>query len=397
MAAGTLSSKPRFEILDGLRGVAAMIVVVFHLFETYSPGPCEQILNHGYLAVDFFFILSGFVIGYAYDDRWGRMSQWEFYKRRLIRLQPMVILGTLIGAFWFYFGDSPDFPLVAATPWWKVFLIILLGCIMFPTPPAMDIRGWQEINSLNGAAWSLMWEYVANILYATVVRRFGRVVLTVFVSISALLTISLCCNLDLFGLLAARSAAAYTAIGGFGLSPDQLYIGICRLLYPFFCGLLIYRIGLRLNIRKGGFLWCSVALALLLCMPHIGGSQPNMLNGVYCAAAILILFPCIVAAGAGSPLEGKKTVAVCKFLGSISYPLYITHYPMIYVQMNWAARHPDAPASTHIWVAAWIFLASVAVAYASLKVYDLPVRRWLSERFIHRIPYTKITASNDKD
>lgn len=82
-----LGSKPRFEILDGLCGVAAMIVVAFHLFETYSAGPREQILNHGYLAVDFFFVLSGFVIGYAYDDRWGRMTTWDFFKRRLIRLQ----------------------------------------------------------------------------------------------------------------------------------------------------------------------------------------------------------------------------------------------------------------------------------------------------------------------
>ena len=102
-----MSSKPRFEILDGLRGVAAMIVVAFHLFETYSAGPGEQILNHGYLAVDFFFVLSGFVIGYAYDDRWKRMTTWDFFKRRLVRLQPMVILGTLIGAFWFYFSAAP--------------------------------------------------------------------------------------------------------------------------------------------------------------------------------------------------------------------------------------------------------------------------------------------------
>ena len=98
----TLSSKPRYEILDGLRGVAAIMVVIFHLFETYSKGPCHQIVNHGYLAVDFFFILSGFVIGYAYDDRWGRdMSQWDFYKRRLIRLEPMVIMGLAIGGFLF--------------------------------------------------------------------------------------------------------------------------------------------------------------------------------------------------------------------------------------------------------------------------------------------------------
>ena len=85
-ATGYLASKPRYEILDGLRGVAAMIVVAFHLLETYSKGPAYQVLNHGYLAVDFFFILSGFVVGDAYDNRWRRMSVGEFLKRRLIRL-----------------------------------------------------------------------------------------------------------------------------------------------------------------------------------------------------------------------------------------------------------------------------------------------------------------------
>ena len=83
-------------------------------------------------------------------------------------------------------------------------------------------------------------------------------------------------------------------------------------------------------------------------MPHIGGPKPNILNGLYCLIAIIAIFPAVVAAGAGSPLRGKKEIALCKFLGEISYPLYITHYPMIYVQMNWAARHPDAPASTHV-------------------------------------------------
>lgn len=84
MAQGTyLASKPRYEILDGLRGVASMLVIAFHLLETYSKGPAYQILNHGYLAVDFFFMLSGFVIGYAYDDRWDRMDLAAFFKRRL--------------------------------------------------------------------------------------------------------------------------------------------------------------------------------------------------------------------------------------------------------------------------------------------------------------------------
>lgn len=380
-----LTSKPRFEILDGLRGVAAMIVVAFHLFETYSAGPCHQIINHGYLAVDFFFILSGFVIGYAYDDRWSKgMSEWNFFKRRLIRLQPMVIMGTLIGAFWYYFGDAPAFEYVMQTPWWKLLLIMVLGCIMFPTPPSMDIRGWQEINSLNGAAWSLMWEYVANILYAVFIRRFSKTLLCIFVALSLLFTVDICFNLDIFGLLKARQYAAYTVIGGFGLSADQIYIGVGRLLFPFFGGLLIYRLGARIRLEKYGFAACSLVLALILAVPHLGGDTPNALNGAYCAMSIILLFPMVVMTGAGSPLEGKKTIAVCRFLGAISYPLYITHYPMIYVQMKWAAEHSDAPLDTHIWVAVSIFIASVAVAYACLKVYDEPVREWLKQRLLYR-------------
>lgn len=380
-----LSSKPRFEILDGLRGVAALIVVAFHLFETYSAGPDYQILNHGYLAVDFFFLLSGFVIGYAYDDRWGRMTTWDFFKRRLVRLQPMVVLGSLIGAFWFYFSAAPGFELVMQTPWWKLLLVMLMGCLMIPTPPSMDVRGWQEINSLNGAQWSLLWEYIANVLYALVVRRFSTVVLGVFVFLSAFLTVDLALNLDVSGLLAVRSYARYTVIGGFGLTPDQIYIGVCRLFYPFFAGLLLYRLGkCRICLRRGAMLWCSLAVAVTLVVPHVGGEAHPWLNGLYCAVVILFVYPLVVAAGAGSPLKGRKTMAVCKFLGTISYPLYITHYPMIYVQMNWAARHADAPLSTHVWVAVSIFVAAIAVAYASVKVYDMPVRTWLSEKFITR-------------
>lgn len=383
-----LASKPRYEILDGLRGVAAMIVVAFHLFETYSAGPTHQILNHGYLAVDFFFVLSGFVIGYAYDDRWDRMTVWGFFKRRLVRLHPMIIAGTLIGAGLFYFSDAPMFGLVMQTAWWKMLLIALLGCLMLPTPPSMDIRGWSEINSLNGASWSLMWEYIANILYALFVRRFSKLMLGIFVALSALLTIDIAFNIDTFGLLEARSWAKYTVIGGFGLSPDQLYIGISRLLYPFFAGLLISRIGKLIKV-KAGFWWCSLLIAAILVIPHIGGEEHLWIDGAYNAIAILFLFPLIVTMGAGSSVTGNRSVAICKFLGEISYPLYITHYPLIYVQMNWAARHQDAPLGTHICVAVAIFLFAIAIAYACLKLYDEPVREWLKHHFLMKNPKNK--------
>lgn len=379
------ATKPRFEILDGLRGVAAILVVISHLceFSPFTKSSADQLVNHGYLAVDFFFILSGFVIGYAYDDRWSRgLSQWNFYKRRLIRLQPMVIMGALLGAAWYYMGESDAFPLIADTPWWKVLGIMLLAMVMFPTPPSLDIRGWQETSSLNGPQWSLMWEYLANILYASVIRRFSKVWLSVFVALSAVLTVLLCCDIDVFGLLEGRRDIAYTVIGGWSTEWDQLYIGISRLLFPFFGGLLIYRLGMRLRFPRYGFLICSVLLAIALCVPHVGGSTPNIGNGLYCLAAILLIFPLIVMAGAGSPLEGRRTIKVCIFLGNISYPLYITHFPLTYVYLTWAQSHADMPLSTHIFVIVSIVIISIAVAYASLKLYDEPVREWLKNRFL---------------
>ena len=99
----SVKEKVHFHSLDGLRGVAAIVVVIYHVFEGYQfVGDKQYIefMNHGYLAVDFFFMLSGFVIGYAYDDRLsGGMSIWSFFKRRLVRLHPMLVVGTILGLF----------------------------------------------------------------------------------------------------------------------------------------------------------------------------------------------------------------------------------------------------------------------------------------------------------
>ena len=365
-----LASKPRYEILDGLRGVAAIIVVAFHLFETYSAGPAHQILNHGYLAVDFFFVLSGFVIGYAYDDRWDRMTAWDFFKRRLVRLHPMVIMGTLLGASLFYFSACSAFPMVMQTPWWNVLLMTLLGCLMFPTPTSWDIRGWWETNALNGPTWSLMWEYIANVLYALFIRRFSKLALGIFVGLSACLTLDVTLNIDTFGLLSSRGEAAYTLIGG-----------ISRLLYPFFMGLLLSRIGKLVKVKRG-FYWCSLLVTVILVMPRIGGETSQWMNGVYEAVSVLALFPLIVAMGAGSNVTGKRSVALCKFLGELSYPLYITHFPLIYMQIAWARNNPDAPAGMHLFIAVSVFVLSIAIAYACLKLYDEPVREWLKQHWL---------------
>ena len=101
-AAAYKDTKPHYEILDGLRGIAAFIVIIYHVFECFSSTP----LPHGYLAVDFFFVLSGFVIGYAYDNRWDKMTTGGFFRRRLIRLHPMVIMGCIIGVITFLIQGS---------------------------------------------------------------------------------------------------------------------------------------------------------------------------------------------------------------------------------------------------------------------------------------------------
>ena len=377
-----LESKPRYEILDGLRGVAAMLVVVYHLFETYFHGAPDQPANHGYLAVDFFFVLSGFVIGYAYDDRWGKMTTWGYVKRRLIRLHPMVIFGTSFGALMFYFGSCGEFPLINDTPWWMVLLVTLWCFTMIPLPNTMDIRGWGETNPLNGPAWSLQWEYIANILYALVIRRLSKAALAGCVVVFAVLTIILCLNIDVTGFLVERNYASYTVIGGWSTTPDQLQVGLTRLLYPFFCGLLISRMRKLIKV-KAGFWWCSLFIVVLFCMPWMGlgtEGESRWTNGLYEAFCILVCFPLIVAMGAGSSVTGSKSSAINKFLGEISYPIYITHYPLIYMQMSWVDSHKDAPIGTHIFISVSIFLLSILVAYGAYKLYDLPVREWLKKK-----------------
>lgn len=374
-----LSSKPRYEILDGLRGVAAALVVCYHLLETYYGDGIGQPLNHGYLAVDFFFVLSGFVVGYAYDDLWGNMSKWNFFKRRIIRLHPMVVFGTFFGALMFYFGACDAFPLIGQTPWYMLLLIMVWCFTIVPLPRSMDIRGWMETNPLDGPIWSLQYEYLANVLYALFFRRLGKLMLAVCVAAFALLTVTLCLNIDFLGFLKAREHAAYTVIGGWSLSPDQLQIGLTRLLYPFFCGLLLSRCGKLIRVR-GGFWVCSLLIATVLAMPFVGTQGNRQPNGIYEAVCILIVFPLIVSIGAGSSVTGSKSAAINNFLGQISYPLYITHYPLIYMQKAWAHSHKDAPLCTHVMVAAAVFALAIMLAYASLKLYETPVRSWLRDR-----------------
>ncbi len=365
----SLISKKHYPILDGLRGVAAIMVVAFHIFEAHASSHLDQVINHGYLAVDFFFLLSGFVISYAYDDRWSKMSIIDFFKIRLVRLQPMVILGMIIGAICFYFQDSVLWPTIHEVPIWKTFIIMLIGFTLIPIPISMDIRGWQEMHPLNGPGWSLFFEYIGNILYALFVRKFSNTALSILVFLSACLLIHL-----------AVTGPNGDIIGGWSLEPTQLHIGFSRLLFPFFGGLLLHRI-VKLTAIKNSFFWASLLTVIVLAMPRIGGSEHLWMNGLYDSLSIIIIFPLIVFLGASGEVTGKYSTKICKFLGDISYPIYITHYPLIYIYTGWVANNKPSFQEA-LPFALLTFTGAILLAYTCLKLYDEPVRLRLKQKML---------------
>lgn len=369
-SASYTDSKKHYEILDGLRGVAAVVVVMFHIFETFSGGSnLRQIINHGYLAVDFFYVLSGFVIGYAYDDRWNKLTLKGFFKRRVIRLHPMIIAGMLIGAVTFYFQGCSDFSMIPDVPVWKMLIVMLIGFTLLPVPMSMDIRGWGEMHPLNGPAWSLFFEYIANILYGLFVRKFSKKVLAIFVFLSGCFLVHL-------------AVTKGDVVGGWSLDSTQLHIGFARLLYPFFAGLLLSRICKPGHFRHA-FLWCSLLLILVLSIPRIGGAEHVWMNGLYVALCIVFVFPFIVYVGASGEVKGKYSSRICKFLGDISYPIYITHYPLIYMFTAWVSNN-HITLKQSFPVAILLLVASIGIAYGCVKLYDEPVRKLLTKRLMSK-------------
>lgn len=366
-------TKPHYELLDGLRGVAALLVIWYHVFEGFATSPVDQRFNHGYLAVDFFFILSGFVIGYAYDDRWkASMNVKEFFKRRLIRLHPMVIMGAVLGAVTFCIQGCVqwDGTQVAVS---MVMLAMLLNIFMIPALPGGvgEVRGNGEMFPLNGPTWSLFFEYIGNILYALLLRRLSTKALAVWVVFAGVGLAS----------FAVFNFSGYGHMGvGWTLADYNLPGGCLRLLFSFSVGLLMSRIFKPARIR-GAFGLCSLAVAVLLSVPHIGGMEALWMNGIYDAVCIILIFPLLVWLGASGKTTDKITYAICKFFGDISYPVYIIHYPFMYLFYAWLWREKLTFSET--WpVALLLFFGNILLAYLCLKVYDEPVRKWLSRHFL---------------
>jgi len=359
-------TKPHYNILDGFRGVAALTVLCFHVFEAFATSHLDQNINHGYLAVDFFFILSGFVMGYAYDNK--NMTTANFLKRRIIRLHPMVVLGALIGAALFYLQGCEvwDVSLISVS---MLIVATLLNIFLIPATPGSEIRGVGEMYPLNGPSWSLFFEYAGNILYIFLIRKLSTRALSVLV------------------LLAGAGLAAYAMFGpegdlcvGFSMTPAGMLGGSLRLLFAFPAGLLLSRLFKPAKV-KGVFWTGSLVIVILSAIPRIGGTENFWMNGLYDALCVILVFPLLVYFGASARITNEATNRVCKFLGDISYPLYMVHYPFIYGYYAWV-KNENLTFMESLPGAAALVAGSILLAWISLKLYDEPVRRYLTKRLL---------------
>jgi len=348
---GLLKTKQHFAILDGLRGVAALAVVIFHFMEWVFPDYKTNFIGHGFLAVDFFFCLSGFVIGYAYDDRIREMGAKEFFKSRLIRLHPLIVLGSVLGLLGFLL-DPFAAPLAYDTG--RLALLFVCSVLLIPLP-IMEERFFNNF-ALNAPSWSLFWEYVANIFFAFVLYKVGRRSL-------AALTIAAAVGICIV------SYRAGNLLGGW--SKDNFFDGGARVAYSFLAGLFLYRSNWIIKNRVG-FASLAILLSLAFIMPS---SKWNWLTE---ALVVLFYFPLMVSLGAGSGLSSKWK-SICRFSGNISYPLYMTHYAAIWVFGNYYTnKKPAAGELPYIIIPGIILL--VVVAYLAMVCYDIPVRRWLAKK-----------------
>ena len=384
-SAGFDDSKPHYELLDGLRGVAAILVVFYHIFEGFSfaeltNGAGDGIirtLNHGHIAVDFFFILSGFVISYAYDDRWKKMNTWQFFKRRLIRLHPMLVMGALIGVLAFAFvGFEKWDGNTAPTSW--VMVAMLFTMFMIPAVPGVpyEVRGNGEMFPLNGPAWSLFFEYIGNILYALVIRRLSTKILTI-------LAVVLGC---LHAWFFVGNVSGYDMVGvGWTIDELNFWGGLVRMLFPFTVGMLIARTFKPRKV-KGAFWICSAILIILFIVPYITPLKNTdiSINSLYEVVCIAVIFPFIVWLGACGNAGNGIMAKTNRLLGDLSYPLYIVHYPIMYIFYAWLIEKKVYSLNECLGVSTLVVVSSIVLALLCLKLYDEPVRRWLTGKIQKR-------------
>lgn len=342
-----VGARHAFEALNGLRGIAAIAVMNAHL-SAYFAGIRSP--NVG-LAVDFFFLLSGFVIAHAYSDRLASgMGVARFMATRVIRLYPLYLLGLIIGAavvglFWMQ-------------SWTKGIASVGFGLLFLPPPPSLSANSYN-LFPFNFAAWSLFFELAANLVYAALAPRLTRRVLAILIAASFVGLIAVGLH---FGTLDK------------GVRPEGFLGGLARVMFSFFAGVALYRLWLVRPMRVN--LHPLVLYGLLIAPLLIKPAEPYLWP--YELAVIAIYFPLLLWFGAPSQPKGVWMWSAAA-LGTISYPLYVLHAPLwdVFKATSEAVMTAAAPWS------GLILLCVLLVACWALETYiDLPLRRWLNRRLL---------------
>jgi peptidoglycan/LPS O-acetylase OafA/YrhL len=343
-----LSHTGRFVVLDGMRGLAACAVIVDHVPSQFL-GP---LLPGRYLAVDFFFLLSGFVLSHVYGDRLATgMSPRAFMGARLARFLPLYWLGTLVGVCMSVLYIHKGW---ADGDWSTLRVALLFNLVFLPSPPWFG----GSLFPFDGPAWSLFYELAINLVYAF---------LAVGLSLRRLATIC----------IVTAAVLAWVVLrlghGGNGWHWDHVEMGTARVAFSFFAGVLIYRVGRKWTFPTVPAWLALLALAAVFAVPVEGAWRT-----AFDIAASLVVFPVILMLGARSS-TGSRGERIFLTLGALSYGVYVLQAPMkqvVEVAVGTALgmqleRLGDGA------VLLVLVVTAVAVAAAN-ALYDAPLRRWLA-------------------
>ncbi|CAE6901480.1 acyltransferase family protein [Paraburkholderia domus] len=344
----------RYGLLDGIRGVAALLVMTRHT-EMFWGGT----LFRSYLAVDLFFILSGFVIASAYESRLkdGSMTIGGFFVTRVIRLYPVFLLSFLLslvhiaGVVFLKHGEQYLTSQGMTT--------ILLTAFLIPFKLSSG-----DLFQLNVPYWSLFYEIVINLVYALLLPVLTRRTLgAILVALAA--------------LISYISVTHHQLNLGFTWGTESVITGLCRAAFGIFFGVLLFRERGKFArfVNAAWMPWLALVVSVaLLASPSFGAA-----DGFFDIFAVVVVFPCTVMVL--SQWRGDSFRKTFVLLGAASYPIYVLHYPLAEILRGSASTFisSHAPASGVIFVL-FIFVAAIAVD----KFYDRPIRAKLSARFLKK-------------
>lgn len=353
VAAPPARATEHFLALDGLRGVAAIAVVCLHWFE----GLGNSWFSGARLAVDFFFLLSGFVMDHAYRDRLERgLGFGRFFLLRVIRLWPMIAAGAAIGLLRVVARGVLDhdtaFSLTDALAKFGINLILL---------PDFFSGLYADKFPLNIAMWSLLAEFVAYAVFARFTFRAGIGVLCAIAAVTGIAVVTW--TTFYFG-------AVHSGVRLPGL--DYVF-DFSRAIFSFTLGMLIYRLRDRVRFDPGLHLWAYAALLMLaFVLPE------PVLPAALRLGMVLCLFPAVLLFASRLVLEGA-TAQAATFLGDISYPLYAIHTPLIWLIGGALGLMDHDIPELMLGIAA--IPMTIVAAYFLLRFYDEPLRRYLGRLY----------------